>query len=1100
MKLAGKIFAIVLGSLILLTGALQIVVNMPFVSRKLVEIASEYIDGDIRFAKLNISLIKSFPDIRVSIDSLSLTYPHDRFAAYEGTSVSDPLTGAGRGEAADTLLRFDRLTAAVNPWKLISGKVCVNEADLEGAAVYAHRYDTAANWDIFKSEAEPEEEPAPSSSLPQIRVRNLRIDGNPRMVYTDDVGKVYASLDFKSFFLEGDLKIDADSGEILYDNVALDLDSLRLLAKMAPDDYDISLDRLSVSNPDRQVLDIDLKADAKAFIKSLGRLESPLALDARVGFESRKSVTKFDIRNLKADVAYVPLEASGFVHLLRDSVKLKMRADVKDCNLGKVVMKYGPLFVDMLKGMPVSGRLDAGVDAEGYLAANVKPAVNASVALDAAVPGVSLAVNARSRDFLGRDPFFDVHTKCLAVLDSISRFVPSEAGVDFSGDMDLKLDAKARKSELNTYKFKEADISGLLLSKHLRFDMPADTLGAVAHNTAISLKSNRDGLDIGADFDSLFFNNGVDFRARAREMKNRLRMYKVEENGQFIPRADFVTNDRSLFVKAADNRVGLMGVDVSAAVQKRVRPQRRAHPDSLSHRGRGRGRGGYEDDELASGDIDFGLDSTLLAYFRQWEPYGNISAKRGFFSSPAIPLRTRLSAFEGNFTGNEIKIDTVHIQMGTSDVSARGYVSNVRRAIRKRGAVKADLSLISDRLNINELLVAMEKGRELSDVNPDSESEGSFVVDSIACADITAEKMALIIVPRNVDASLAVKAGRVDYSDLLVSPFSANLRMKDRTLQLTDASALTNLGGVNLDAFYSTKSKTDISAGIGMKMRDVSAYGIIHLLPTVDDLMPALKSFEGNFDLDLSATTQIDTNMNLVIPSLDGILRISGRDLNISDAGDLKRITRLLLFRNKNIGRIEDLSVDAVVHDSKLEVFPFELFVDRYKLALRGMQGLDGRMNYHVSVMKSPFLIPFGVNIFGYTDNWRFSLGLAKYREGRVPAYSEQLGNMQVNILKSIKDVYRKGVKNALEQAEYTPEAKDADLSPEQEVDASSLAQLDGLNYEMAAALAEEELNAEIEEALSENVIDLGKLVEEYEAGNSNKIIERRIEKLKRQL
>ena len=93
-----------------------------------------------------------------------------------------------------------------------------------------------------------------------------------------------------------------------------------------------------------------------------------------------------------------------------------------------------------------------------------------------------------------------------------------------------------------------------------------------------------------------------------------------------------------------------------------------------------------------------------------------------------------------------------------------------------------------------------------------------------------------------------------------------------------------------------------------------------------------------------------------------------------------------------------------------MEVFPFILGTDRLKLALRGTQNFDKSMYYHVSVLKSPVLVRFGVNVYGTTDNWHLSLGRAKYRDGHIPSYTKQLDTVQINLSKSIRNIFKRGV------------------------------------------------------------------------------------------
>ena len=54
-----------------------------------------------------------------------------------------------------------------------------------------------------------------------------------------------------------------------------------------------------------------------------------------------------------------------------------------------------------------------------------------------------------------------------------------------------------------------------------------------------------------------------------------------------------------------------------------------------------------------------------------------------------------------------------------------------------------------------------------------------------------------------------------------------------------------------------------------------------------------------------------------------------------------------------------------MVRDNVMEVFPFVMGIDRYTLAASGLQHLDESFSYHLSAIKSPLLVKFGINIWG---------------------------------------------------------------------------------------------------------------------------------------
>ena len=257
----------------------------------------------------------------------------------------------------------------------------------------------------------------------------------------------------------------------------------------------------------------------------------------------------------------------------------------------------------------------------------------------------------------------------------------------------------------------------------------------------------------------------------------------------------------------------------------------------------------------------------------------------------------------------------------------------------------------------------------------------------------------------------------MNYSKLAIREFDADLVMKERCVQITEAKALTNMGTIGLEAFYATRSKKNLKAGLCLDFKDITAERVISLVPAIDTIMPLLKTFNGFLDCEFAVTTDLDTNMNLIMPSVNGIARISGKDLTIQENDIFKKFARLLLFKNRKEGRVDQMTVEGVIKDNKIEVFPFILKMDRYTLALSGIQNFDQSFHYHASLIRSPFLIKLGVDIQGNNfDDMGFRIGKAKYRNTEVPAFTAVIDQTKINLRNSITDIFEKGVNAAIEE------------------------------------------------------------------------------------
>ena len=424
-----------------------------------------------------------------------------------------------------------------------------------------------------------------------------------------------------------------------------------------------------------------------------------------------------------------------------------------------------------------------------------------------------------------------------------------------------------------------------------------------------------------------------------------------------------------------------------------------------------------QDEEFRKKDIRISLSEAMQKYYRNWDFNGNLSLQEARLLLPSVPLRTRVNDVNGTVSNDRIDLKSISITAGASDLTAQATLGNLRRSILGRGTLQLEALVTSNFLDANELMRAYAY---YSAYEPETSMERASdeaieaAMTSAALPDSTGSK--LLVIPANLDAKVTLEASGVRYDSLDVSWAAADIAMKQRTLQVTNALAATNMGGIYFEGFYATRSKQDIKAGFDLRLEDITAEKVITLFPAVDTLMPVIKSFAGDLNCELAATADVDTCMNLILPSIDGILRISGKELSISNESQtFQKIAKYLVFRNKNGAYVDGMAVNGMVRDNVLEVFPFVLDVDRYTLAASGLQHLDEAFNYHLSAIKSPLLVKFGINVWGDDfDHIRYGLGRAKYRNIRVPDFSRQLDTVQNSLLASIHNIFELGVEKAI--------------------------------------------------------------------------------------
>ena len=159
LKITSKILLWIAGIWLGLLIILQIALTPSVLTKLVNHFAAEYIDGDLHFGKVSISMFSQFPRAELKFEDFTITYPADRYADVKELGAQGHLMKQGCGETADTLASFTDLSATINLASLITGEINIPHLNLEKPRIFVHRYaDGSANWEIFKLDEEEEEE------------------------------------------------------------------------------------------------------------------------------------------------------------------------------------------------------------------------------------------------------------------------------------------------------------------------------------------------------------------------------------------------------------------------------------------------------------------------------------------------------------------------------------------------------------------------------------------------------------------------------------------------------------------------------------------------------------------------------------------------------------------------------------------------------------------------------------------------------------------------------------------------------------------------------------------------------------------------------
>lgn len=382
------------------------------------------------------------------------------------------------------------------------------------------------------------------------------------------------------------------------------------------------------------------------------------------------------------------------------------------------------------------------------------------------------------------------------------------------------------------------------------------------------------------------------------------------------------------------------------------------------------------------------VSETYLKYFAN---NGHIYLRSFRMRDPNFPLRTTLSRVDVNFNDDTLQLDNSHLRIGRSNIRLSGQISNIRRFLLRGRTLKADLQLKSRRLDLNQLLRAANTATSHMPADSIMAQQNALIatedtltmsseVDELATDSLTG--VALVVLPKNLDVRFNAQVDTVLFSKMKLADFTGNVRVKDQIMSIGNLSTSTQVGKAAMHVSYECKNVKKADVAVAVDMDSVQIGSLIHVMPELDTLLPMMRSFSGSVACELSANAQLDSAMNIQLPTVNAGAWLRGDSLVLMDGETFTEIAKMLMFSKKTENIIDSVSVELLVKNNEIEIFPFMVSMDKYRLGVGGTQGIAGNFNFHVALLKP---IRAGLDVYGTNyDNMKFRLTSSKFKDGKT--------------------------------------------------------------------------------------------------------------------
>jgi AsmA protein len=811
-------------------------------------------------------------------------------------SVDDLLLKGSKPFQQDTLLSAKEVAAGINLKNLIfDGEVKIDEIYVtDGYANVFINSKGQANYNVYVSS--PSKTPKDTTKAgASIQVDLIKFK-NCHIRYNDHAAKIL--LDAKGFNYEGQGGLSEDIFDLKTD---LDIDQL-----------DFSLNRIYYA---RQK---SLHAD----------------LITRINTDALTLV----LRKNELRINDLPLKFNGFVSILKDGYNLDIKAASENTTIRDMISVLPPQYLEWEKYTKLKGKSDLVFNVKGQFSENrnLKPRLTARLLVNdgvissdkAPVPMTNLNVDLNI-DFPSLDPeqlavnlkklSFDLGEKStFRAVVKTKGLSEMNVNADIKGAVNLQtLNAALGLKDLEIRGLMNADVKSngtFSMDKKLfpktngfinlkdgwlktsAYPNPITNINLTANINNTDGTFNSLGIKL-APFEFDFEGNPVFVNADLQNFEDL--MYKVRAKG--------VLNVGKIYQVFAKK-----GMDVSGLIKA-----------DLSLNGR---------QSYATNGQYSKLDNkgTLILQ--------NIKANTEY-----LPKSILLKEGNFQFENEKMWFRKFNATYGKSDFSLNGHLLNtINYFLERKGTLKGNFAMNSNYILVDEFMA----------LNGGDNNEKSADIEYAKAEN--PKSSGVVIVPKNLNVSLAVNAKRVRFKGLNIDQLKGNASLRSGQIYLENT--LFDMAGsrINIDARYQDETPLTSNFDVAFKVKDFNVQRAYKEIDMVRELATSAKDVNGIVSLDYKLKGDFDQNMAPIYPSLEGGGVINLRDVQVKSLKMLSVIGDNVGADAFNNPDMKGVNIVTNIKNNLIHIDEFKFKVSVLRPSISGTASLNGLLDVLVKVGLPP--------------------------------------------------------------------------------------------------------------------------------------------------
>lgn len=860
-----------------------------FVSRKIREFVNHNIEGELNFGKARLSFLKHFPALTLSIYDFSL-------------KGSNPFSG-------DTLLAGKEFAFGLDLTTLFSEELAINQFYLIDGLMNIQVDSLGnANYNVVKSTTNSlQNDSNANSSGASLRIKKIIIR-NTRLMYNDRSLPMELEMDKLDYTGKGDLSKDI----------------------------------------------VDLASELTASGINFSYDGEPYAVDKKLagGLVTRINTQSLELSFTRNDlkINQLPIDFKGFVRFPESGYDIDLRFKSLNADLVDVVSVLPPAYLEWMKETELKGTADLFLDFVGTYRASQQayPTITAGIDLHkgyvrhqkAPVPISDLTLHMRlGMPALSTDSFYvDADTLHLALGSGFIRGNFHSKGATFTG-ISSRLHTNADLGQL----VQAAGIKDFLLKGRLIADLALDPQPINAQNRTLPFVDARVEWKDGA-IKTGYYPDPIEKINMSVVVENKSGTYH-DMNVELLP-ISFEFAGKPFFVKADVKDFDNVRYDVTSTgtldlgeIAKVFVPREY----------------GVNIQGLVETNLKLkGTQADAMAgRLDRLKNSGTLVLKNIHFNTKDFPYP--LIVENGHFFVNQDKLiaDNLLLKYGRNYLQMKGYYNNLFPYLVGTGQLQGGLSLMADKLYLDEFLASTESEK------PDSSANMQTPASS-----------GVALVPQGLSLKLDARIKEAYYDEMKFEDVKGAIRIDNGKMLLENAGMRIAGSKTTLNAAYGPTSTSSAMFDFDIKADSFDIHRFYKEVPLFAEMAPSAKTVKGQVSLKYKLAGKLNRGMMPVMPSLKGGGTLSLHNVQVKGLKLFSAVAKKAGRDSLNNPNLKAVNLNTTIANNIMTLERTRMRIMGFRPRLEGQATLDGRLNLRFRLGLPPFgIIGIPMTITGTMEN-----------------------------------------------------------------------------------------------------------------------------------